>query len=177
MGIRLKGMTNNRETEIIHIKGMDITTTTKDIITAIEKTTGALEENSYKIGNCRPNANNTLAVTVTLPKEMSKKLITEKTIRVGMVRCNVQKRIQMDKCRICWSYNHKEKDCNGPDRRRLCFRCGNEDHKSNECKQEKEACPLCKTTGHRAGTAMCATFRRALSTCRKWERQKSTTTS
>ena len=170
-------MTNNKEIEIIHIKGTDITTTTKDIITAMEKTTCALEENSFKIGNCRPNANNTLAVTVTLPKEMSKKLITEKTIRVGMVRCNVQKRIQMDKCRICWSYNHKEKDCNGPDRRRLCFRCGNEDHKSNECKQEKEACPLCKTTEHRAGTAMCATFRRALSTCRKWERQKSTTTS
>ena len=72
MGIRLKGMTNNRETEIIHIKGMDITTTTKDIITAIEKTTGALEENSYKIGNCRPNANNTLAVTVTAQGNVKK---------------------------------------------------------------------------------------------------------
>lgn len=119
-----------------------------------------------KIGELRPNANNTQAVTVTLDKEDAEKLVKDGIIRVGVVNCTVEKRIKVTKCRRCWSYEHTATECTGTDRSKFCYKCGKDGHAAKDCTDEV-ACPICQTKGHITGSGKCPAFRRALNQIRR----------
>ncbi|KAK4880428.1 hypothetical protein RN001_008574 [Aquatica leii] len=67
-----------------------------------------------------------------------------------MVRCQLEKHVKMERCFKCWSYNHRARDCDGPDRSGRCYACG------------QEFCIVCNKNGHKAGSGKCIIFRKSL---------------
>lgn len=47
------------------------------------------------LGEVRPNANNTLAITLTLDKEKAAKILEDGKLGVGLVICTAEKRAQL----------------------------------------------------------------------------------
>lgn len=153
------------------IRSMDAETTMEEVTAAVVERIGLPAANSIKIGNLRPNANNTQAVTIGLSKEEADKLINKKRIRIGIVECAVEERIDLERCRKCGAYDHHIKDCKGPDRRNLCYNCGKEGHTGKQC-NEKTICQLCEKNDHRMGTSACPLFRKALAEAKKSKRNR-----
>ncbi|XP_071052973.1 uncharacterized protein [Onthophagus taurus] len=159
------------EKETLHIRGMDASTDNMEIVEAIETTLGEPNIDLYT-SELRPMKSNTQAVTVTLDKKKADILLKTGRIKIGLTRCRIEKRIKLERCFRCWDYGHTARDCKGIDRSKFCFKCGNDDHEQQACKN-KEACPLCESEGHRAGTGKCKVFITALSSARKEEQRKS----
>ncbi|KAJ8933806.1 hypothetical protein NQ314_013778 [Rhamnusium bicolor] len=168
--ISVRSIWLDNKTEVIHIRGLDATTDKEEIKRAIEEKIGPTSGKMIKISELRPNANHTAAVTLALGKVKADLLLKDNQIRTGLVRCKMEKRLEVKKCTRCWACDHKTADCQGPDRRSLCFKCGKERHPSKECTEE-EACPMCQERRHKAGSGKCQAFRRALSRARKTNRQ------
>lgn len=150
------------KTKALHIRKMDATTTKEEIENALDKALGNPEQKGYKIGEPRPDINNRLAVTVTMNKSDAGKIEKMGNLRVGLVKCPVEKRIILKKCFRCWSYEHVARECKGPDRSSLCYNCGKEGHSTRNC-QNEPTCPMCIKSDHRAGSGKCSVFQKALS--------------
>ncbi|CAG9773642.1 unnamed protein product [Ceutorhynchus assimilis] len=149
-----------QDKETFHIRGMDSLTTKEEVLEAIEEKTGKLTEHSFKLSELRPQANGTQAVTLTVEKKLAEKLTADKYIKIGLVRCYIEKNVTVERCRKCWSHNHITSNCTGPDRTKACYKCGKEGHQAKDC-QEEESCPICQTNGHRAGTGKCLAFKKS----------------
>ncbi|CAH1103759.1 unnamed protein product [Psylliodes chrysocephalus] len=167
------GLSDTRE--VIHIKGMELNATKEEVKQAITTHVGKWDENNT-ISELRPLSNNTKAATVAINKTDGEMLLKERHIRIGIVRCRIEKKLTIPRCYKCWSYDHDARLCNGPDRTRTCFKCGKEQHAARECNNE-EYCPLCDTDDHRTGTNKCEAFKKALGRARRIERQVSRQTS
>ncbi|KAK4887181.1 hypothetical protein RN001_003452 [Aquatica leii] len=83
-----------------------------------------------------------------------------------MVRCKLEKHVKMERCFKCWSYNHRARDCDGPDRSGRCYACRQEENSAKICKNE-EFCIVCNKNGHKAGSGKCIVFRRSLLQAKK----------
>lgn len=161
-GIKTRKLVDDKETETLHLRGMDALTEPEDVKMAIESRIGSLTNKEYKISDIRPNFNDTTAVTITIGKEDADRVVEGGKLRVGLVECSIEKKIKMSRCFKCWAYDHQSANCKGEDRSKLCHNCGEEGHKKSDCKSE-EKCPICNEKGHKAGTGKCKEFRRALS--------------
>lgn len=150
----------------IHIRGMDEDTSKEEVIAALENEVSGLREKYFKLSDLRPWSNNRQAVTLTLNETDAVKLLASRFIIIGFSRCYLEKRIPMERCRLCWEFGHKAEKCNKTDRSKLCFKCSKEGHSIKECKNP-EFCPLCNTEGHKAGDGRCKAFKRSLSYARK----------
>ncbi|KAJ8933809.1 hypothetical protein NQ314_013781 [Rhamnusium bicolor] len=73
------------------------------------------------MSDLRVNARDTQAVTIRLSKDDAERILKDKALRVGLVKCSFENRINMSRCFKCWSFDHLADDCNGPDRTNLCF--------------------------------------------------------
>nr|XP_023027105.1 uncharacterized protein LOC111515099 [Leptinotarsa decemlineata] len=111
-----------------------------------------------KLSEIRSFRNDTTAITMTLPRDLAKPMYKKEELRVGLVKCSVERRVVVHKCTRCWSHNHKKNSCKGPDITGNCYKCGKADHKAQNCREE-EYCPLCEATAHSAGNASCPRFR------------------
>lgn len=163
---------SGQKKEAIHIRGLDALSTEREVKTAIEDRLGA--DINVKIGNLRPMTNNTQAVTITLPKDAAEQIIKDKWLKIGLVSCRVERRIQLGRCSKCWAYDHKTSECSGPDRTKLCYKCGRDGHQAKECQNEM-FCAICSEQGHSAGSGRCTVFKRMLSIARREENKASTT--
>ncbi|XP_066155300.1 DNA-binding protein HEXBP-like [Euwallacea fornicatus] len=56
----------------------------------------------------------------------------------------MERRVDVVRCYRCWRLEHLAKDCTGRHRKGCCFVCGEEGHRSDECKGE-EWCAICDT--------------------------------
>ncbi|CAH1107101.1 unnamed protein product [Psylliodes chrysocephalus] len=148
----------------IHLRGMEADTTVEDIRQSVIEITGEWEEEN-KISELRPLSNDTLAATLMLKPSQSDMILEEGSLRVSLVKCRVEKRLNIRRCQKCWSYDHYADSCEGPDRSKDCFKCGKSEHSSKDCTNE-EACPLCKEIGHKMGTMKCPKFKMALKNAR-----------
>lgn len=163
-----KGPHSDRSKGTFYIRGMDCTTTKEEFMTCIGKLTNKVAGKDFAIGELRPNKNNTLAVTLTCDKETAETLDKERSIRIGMVRCGIEPKVEMQRCTKCWNYDHNSRECTGVDRRGQCFKCGGDDHLARDCKGEN-FCQLCNEK-HKSGTRECGAFRKALINARKENR-------
>ncbi|KAK9874524.1 hypothetical protein WA026_005368 [Henosepilachna vigintioctopunctata] len=146
---------------------MDSMNTPEEMEVAIRE---RIQDEEMKIENVRPNANDTQAATIITTETAAQKLL-EHTIKVGMVNCTLERRIDMERCYKCWAVGHTSKKCTGPDRSKMCQKCGEEGHKAKECRNA-EKCPACKEEGHRAYSGRCRMFKRELQKARKKEKEK-----
>ncbi|XP_066246441.1 uncharacterized protein PF3D7_1120000-like [Euwallacea similis] len=161
--IRIIG--NKNTTHTIYIKGLDIFTNQEDVRKAIEREVGEIQEEDIKMSALRPMSNGTRAITVHTTEIMAQKLQEMRSIRVGMVRAGIYRKIEIKKCNRCWKYGHIEQECVGRDNRDCCYKCGESGHQARDCENE-EYCLLCSREGHRAGTGRCWVFQKALQDAR-----------
>jgi hypothetical protein len=159
--------------ESVFIRNMEETTTKEEIIEALSKEIRWRED--YQISDLRPYKSGMTTATAIISKKDAEILLKIRTIRVGIVRCTVEKRIKLNRCFKCWSYEHKAADCVGPDRSKACHKCGNDDHIRKECPNE-ESCPLCGREGHQAATFQCPLYKKALRIERAKNRNRTTST-
>jgi cellular nucleic acid-binding protein len=153
-------------TEVLHVRGLDATTNKGEVIEALKVRLGDAKDKTWKVSDLRPNRNDTQAVTIVLRKEDAESILAEGYLRIGAVRCRAERRVETEKCRRCWAFDHKTVGCKGPDRRNACYKCGKVGHLAKECQNNLE-CPLCQEVGHRAGEGGCTKFRAALTAQRK----------
>ncbi|KAH1028467.1 hypothetical protein HUJ05_001822 [Dendroctonus ponderosae] len=125
-------MDNN---EAIHIRGLDATATEEEVVTELKKVVGKLDEGVYRMSKLRPIAGETQALTLNIEREKAKILLRQPYIRVGLTRGRMEKRINVSQCNKCWAYDHKGIDSTGPDRSKMCYKCGKEGHTSNNTKK------------------------------------------
>lgn len=117
---------------------------------AIEELVKDPEDYHAKLRELRPAKGNTLTVTLKIDREESRKLIEQKFLRLGFTRCPVERRINVPKCRKCWSHEHNQRECTSTeDLVNACFNCGQKGHSGEECANE-HFCPVCKAKGHKA---------------------------
>lgn len=124
--IRKYGCNKKKQVSII-IRGMEATTEENDIKMALEQRISN-KDIQYKIGKMRQGARDTQTVTITIDEDASQTILNRKSIRIGMVECSAEKRITVPRCYKCWSYDHSVKNCDGPDRSKACFNCGEDGH-------------------------------------------------
>lgn len=149
--------------ETLHIKDLDEVTTTEEILTAVRAATEGSQVAGYEaqISSLRPCYGGRQIATIRAEPQLAAFLVDKGTLKIGLVPCRIIKRVDIKKCYRCWNYGHQSKDCKGPNRDNLCLTCGKEGHQAKGCKNE-EFCPLCEMEGHRAGSARCGVFRKAL---------------
>lgn len=155
----LSGNTEGRQS--VFIREMDATVTKDEVLAALKKDLTSEEISAMTIGEVRPSRSNTATVTISATPDVAKKLLTKKTLRVGLSQGNIEERYNVVKCFKCWGYGHRAAECLNPDRSNNCYKCGQEGHKAADCKGE-EQCPLCKKKGHKAGGVGCNDRRRAV---------------
>ncbi|XP_066157739.1 uncharacterized protein PF3D7_1120000-like [Euwallacea fornicatus] len=172
LNIRESGERTKRSS--IHIRGMEATTTKEEVHMAIMERLNMEDDKTseIKVGELRPNAYGTQAVTVNMKEEDVKKLMKNKEIRIGLVKCAAEEHVKVNRCFVCGSYEHIQEECKEDKTKKTCFKCGKSGHIYRECSAE-ESCLSCKTVGHAAGSGKCPVFRRALINVKKVGRQKS----
>lgn len=155
--------------DTVYIRGMDALTKKAEVTEAL--TNEGIPTSEYILGDLRPARNDTRSITIRVTRESAERLVQLKFIKVGMVRCVVVEHVNVLRCFRCWELGHRAIDCNGPNRRENCLKCGEAGHSVKGCTRE-EFCPSCGEAGHRVGTSRCSLFRRALSTARKEARKE-----
>ncbi|KAJ8939104.1 hypothetical protein NQ314_011235 [Rhamnusium bicolor] len=97
--IRKIGERNN---QVLHIRGIDADTKKDEVKKAIEASLGVTAGNNYELSKLRPNARDTLAITLRTNSENAEKLLQLQTIRIGVVNCDVSRRLTIKRCQKCW---------------------------------------------------------------------------
>ena len=70
------------------------------------------------------NARKQRMAIVTVETSAANRLMATIRIKVGWVNCRIRRGTTITRCFKCLGFDHLSLDCKGPDRRKLCFRCG-----------------------------------------------------
>ena len=151
--------TLSQKTKGIVLMDLDTDTTEEDIQVALESSLG-LEPGTARVNPTRNMNRGTLMATAFLPVEAALRAIKERRIKVGWSYCHVKERTEPPFCNKCQVYGHLTKDCKETViHKRRCLRCGDEHHRTFECKSDTEKCFSCNTSGHRANSMKCPVYK------------------
>lgn len=138
------------------LSGIDADANKEDIEAALENTYPESRKESLKVVNVRPTYAGTQRATVLVEEVLETQVRQMPFVRIGWSTGKMVKRQQPDqrKCYRCWETGHQAAACNGPDRRKCCFKCGKDGHARFNCPNER-SCPVCKVDGHSLGESGC----------------------
>ena len=160
----------------LEIRDLDDFTTEEEVKEAFTRDFGTTNEN-IKVYVTKPNARAQKVAIVNLCTKVAEAALRKERIRIGLVNCKIQKRIEVVRCNTCFGYGHTKATCKGPNRRNenVCLKCGEKGHKKSECKGNPK-CFLCEghakeeppdNVAHIAGSGACPVFRKALEMAKK----------
>lgn len=138
---------------IFHIKDLDEGTEEQEIREAIAQAADT-SPGKVELRARRPAYGGKSNITAVVSDEAGRKLATMQKIRIGWVTCRMAERKNEEKCFRCWERGHLKADCQGPDRRQLCLKCGKDDHKVAKC-TNNPSCLICGREGHQTGYWKC----------------------
>jgi hypothetical protein len=135
-----------------------------DKLTTVEKTLKDLTDlkgTHLTVGKLRPAYGGTQVATLRVSKEMARKMLQMKNVKVGLNSCSIRERVDIRMCYKCWGYDHHASECIEVYKKNQCRKCGEEGHHSGECKNDAY-CIKCNRAGHAAGSTQCKAFKDAL---------------
>lgn len=147
----------------IQIRDLDAVATQDEVREALRETLGITDTAPISL---REAYGGNQVATVTLPEGDAQKALEMGRIRIGWLRCRVREQVDVKTCYRCWEAGHNTATCGGPDRSKLCLKCGKEGHRAKNC-QEERFCPMCSQQGHRANTGGCPQFKKVLREARR----------
>lgn len=162
--VKLQGKKENQE--IFYIRGLDQSATVEEVMEALEERVGHMGKGEISLSPLRPYGRGNQTVTVYISEKHVGNLTTANEIRIGLVRCRLEKHIELARCYKCWAFDHNTAQCNGEDRRANCYRCGQSGHTAKNC-QNVENCLVCKESGHSASSGRCKVYRAAINSVRR----------
>lgn len=77
-----------------------------------------------RLGSLRRTYRSAKITVVVLPTPMAKRLYAAGRIRVGLVYARVRQAELPSRCYRCLAFGHIARECTGPDRSGVCWRCG-----------------------------------------------------
>ncbi|CAG9764433.1 unnamed protein product [Ceutorhynchus assimilis] len=102
------------EKEYIHIRGVDAFIDIEEVKKALSENIQNINSKNYKLSELRPASDNTQVITLTINKIDAESLLAKGTIKIGLVRCKLKRRVRMNRCYRCWGYDHLQKGWNEP---------------------------------------------------------------
>ncbi|CAH1188762.1 unnamed protein product [Phyllotreta striolata] len=143
--------------KIFHIRGIDEVTAKEEVEMAVKSALGRDVE--FTLSSLRPAAKKTQAITLIVDRSAAHR-VTDR-IKIGVVNCLVEERINIEKCFKCWGIGHKAVDCKEEEKPNRCLRCGGEGHLTRTCKNDP-FCVTCNDSGHSTNSMNCPVARKAL---------------
>lgn len=147
-----------KSTVTLHISDVDPTVNKEEIRNCIAAHIKA-DKNSVEITSLRPNRNGNHTVTVKLPRDGARQLISSGRIQIGWLLSKVRERVSITRCFKCLGFGHTQRECTGKDRSGECLRCGKTGHKAKDCKNTP-FCTKCQAEEHRADSIRCPYYKR-----------------
>ncbi|KAI8126689.1 putative 115 kDa protein in type-1 retrotransposable element R1DM [Lucilia cuprina] len=134
------------KTIYVDIRDMDESTEEVEIIDALKKNLDLQNEAPFKILNIRESYGKTKQALVQMPVNFASRLIAERRIKIGWIRCRIRQKENPTKCFRCLDQGHLARDCTGIDRTDVCMKCCETGHKAKDC-NENPRCSLCQEAG------------------------------
>ncbi|XP_070526365.1 uncharacterized protein [Cardiocondyla obscurior] len=128
----------------LRIRDLDDATTSEDIITAVEKSTGS-NRNKFTVGKLRLSYNGLYTAVIKCPLAEARKLVEQKTLRINWLSARIEVLPERPlQCFRCLQKGHVREKCTAPtDRSQCCFRCGETGHQAVNCTKDP-CCQICK---------------------------------
>lgn len=145
----------------VEIRDADEEATDEEILQALEAHTKG--QGTARIISKRRINRGTKIISASVPMAAMSTLLKTR-LRIGFVNCRVKRMIDVQKCFRCQGFGHTRRTCTNDERSDLCWKCGEEGHKSSDCVGNAN-CLLCneeKSRDHRLGSHKCHVFKRAL---------------
>lgn len=155
----------NRQ-KTVEIRDLDELATPEEVTEAIKRDLKDLA-GDLRVSVTKANSRALKMAIVTLDEAAANELLQSQHIKIGWVNCRVRRRIDVQRCYKCLGYGHTRRECKGPERRDLCWRCGQNGHKAGNC-ESSPRCVLCagredaRRSDHVPGSGTCKTYRDAL---------------
>ena len=124
----------------LEFRGLDSVTTKEDIEKALMRDLEG-KTGDARVSNTKPNRREQVIAIVHINEQDARKLLEASRIKVGWIYSRIRPRTRVDRCFKCLGYGHHSRDCKGPDRSSLCYKCGKEGYKGVLC-TEKLQCKL-----------------------------------
>lgn len=102
-----------------------------------------------QISTTKPNDRGQRMAIVTVEESAAALVMSKARIKLGWVNCRIRSRLTVLRCFMCPGYGHQSMACKGPDRSKLCFRCGKSDVKIKDCSE----IPRCFLYSEQQGTS------------------------
>lgn len=144
----------------LHIRGIDPSTTSEDILDELEVLGGCLRS-EYKVSPITNMRDEMGIAWVVCPIEAAVKIAECGILRLGWTRVRVELlKKRLVQCFNCWHFGHVRANCrSGVSRVGSCFRCGKTDHTARSCGAGTPRCAICAEAGkearHRMGSPRC----------------------
>jgi hypothetical protein len=147
-------------TTTLDIRGMDELTTADELEKALKNLT-ELKGTHLTVGKLRPAYGGTQVATFRVSKEMARKMLQMKNVKIGLNSCSIRESVDIRMCYKCWGYEHHANKCMEVDKKDQFRKCGEEGYHSGECKNGAY-CIKCNRAGHAARSTQCKAFKDAL---------------
>lgn len=117
----------------VEICDLDCCTTGEEVRAATVRALDDQLKGELRVTMLAPNINEQRRAVVDAEEAVILQLIAINRIQIGWVNCRVRRWVEVPKCFRCLAYGHTKRECDGPDRSKTCWRCGKDNHKSNDC--------------------------------------------
>lgn len=147
--------------ETIYVSGIDGDVAPHEIECAVRASVRGNNTGSTKVVSTRPKQYGSQNATIVASKDLAKELIKKGRIKIGWTLCHIRPRVNLVRCYRCLLYGHYKSECQGEDKKDVCFKCRKSDHRAKDC-SGASYCLACKVDGHRADQTKCPYYRKLL---------------
>lgn len=143
-----------RRQAFVRVRDLDEEITPTEVQAGIAAASG-LAPGEVIVSSLRPASGNTQIAVTKLDARVANSLVSKGRVQIGVIMCRVVSWTPEVRCYRCWGTGHTRPGCTGPERGKLCFRCGSAAHMATDCGAAAPHCLDCGGEGHRTGSRNC----------------------